>query len=130
MLQLSLNDLKESKLPKAGLDNLNQKLERPSPFCFCRKYLSLLQSSSVRLAQSWDFSKFVLGALSTFLLLFRGEDGLVSVLVIAGEEVTACHGFCFFFFLYKGFQRGEDFNDGVSEKFLCMYCFFWATYSS
>lgn len=74
MIQLGLNELKESKPPKVCLDTLNQNLERPGPFCFCRKYLSLLQSSSVRLVQSWDFTKFVLGVLSIFLLLFRGEE--------------------------------------------------------
>lgn len=108
MLQLGLNELKESKPPKVRLDTLNQNLERPGPFCFCRKYLSLLQSSSVRLAESWDFTKFVLGVLSIFLLLFRGEEKMNWFLCWYLQVRKSLDAMLPF--LSKGFQRGENFS--------------------
>lgn len=35
-----------------------------------------------------------------------------------------------FVFFSKGIWRGVNFNSGVSEKFLCIRCLSWATYSS
>lgn len=98
---------KESKVPKVCFDALKQNLERLSPFWFCRKYLSLLQSSSVKLAQSWDFPKFELGMLSTFFLLFRGEkkmDWFLFCCLQVRKSVDAM-----VFLLSKVFYRGEDF---------------------
>lgn len=129
MLQLGLNELKESKPPKFCLDTLNQNLKRSGPFWFCRKYLSLLQSSSVRLAQSWDFTKFVLAVFSIFLLLFRGKekmDWFLSWYLQVRKSLDAMA-----FLLNKFPERRElFFNRRVSEKFLCICCFSWATYCS